>query len=147
VPNGDAEIDLIGQYERARAAGDRDAANELLKRIDDVLVSDETKGDASRIINEARSYRTSIVQRVAERVKRFNELLPEYEQAPQLTLERLWVSVQDEILTSPGIEKLYISPGKGRTILRISRDPEVVKELLRERLKADKDKREREKNR
>jgi len=146
-PNSEADTNLIGQYEIARSAGDRDAADKLLKRIDEVLLSEETKGEASRIINEARAYRTGIVQRVAERVKRFNELLPEYEQAPRLTLERLWVSVQDEILTSPNIEKIFITPGNVPTVLRISRDPDVIKALRRERLRADKEKREQERKR
>ena len=53
-------------------------------------------------------------------------------------LERLWAAARDEILDSPTVEKFYLTLGSGKTILRINRDPRVVKEILREQLKVSK---------
>lgn len=123
--------DLIGRYAAAIAAADNQAAATLLTQIDDVLRSNETGGQAARIIAEAETYRTTTIQRVKGRVERFQELLPAYEKTPDLMLQRLWVEVRQSILAAPTNEKFYITLGPGRTVLRLNRDPQVVAEIER----------------
>jgi regulator of protease activity HflC (stomatin/prohibitin superfamily) len=128
----EAPVNLIGQYVKALESGDGQKARQLMERIDEVLVSNDTGGEASKIIAEARSYRTATIQRVKSRADRFNELLPEYRKTPELMLQRLWATVREDILNFPTVEKFYISPGGEKTVVRINRDPDVVKEILKE---------------
>jgi regulator of protease activity HflC (stomatin/prohibitin superfamily) len=126
-----AEENLIAQYAAARAAGDQAAAATLLAKIDDVLRSYGTGGQASRIIAEAEAYRTTTIQRVTARVQRFHELLPAYEKTPDMLLQRLWTDVRESILNSPTVEKFYLTFGPDKTVLKINRDPKVVAEIER----------------
>ena len=128
---------LIGLYVKALASSDTAKAAQLLDAIDEVLLSNETGGDASRILAEARGYRTATIQRVKSRAERFNELLPEFRQTSELMLQRLWAATREEILNSPTVEKFYLSFGDDKTVLRINRDPDVVNQILKE-LKAAK---------
>ncbi|MCJ7543885.1 MAG: SPFH domain-containing protein [Phycisphaerae bacterium] len=139
----DKEANLIGQYAAAVAAGDPAAAADLLTKIDDVLRSNETGGQAARIIAEAEAYRTTTLQRVKGRVERFRELLPAYEKTPDLMLQRLWIDVRQAILDAPTNEKFYLTFGPNKTVLRINRDPKIVAEIERA-LKA-KDQKDRQK--
>jgi len=134
-----ADYDLIGRYDAAVRRGDAPAAATLLERIDNVLVSGSTVGEASRIIAEAQGYRTAAVEVVKQRVRRFQELLPAYEKAPDFVTRRLWAEAREEILSSPQAEKHYIPPGDGKTVLRIDRDPEIVRQIRRAMLEKPKD--------
>ncbi|MBL7133313.1 MAG: hypothetical protein ISS78_04390 [Phycisphaerae bacterium] len=133
------ERDLVGQYIRARNRGNEDQARRLWSKIDSVLVSNETGGEASRLIAEARTFRTKTEQGVAARVDEFNKKIQGYEKAPQITLDRLWADTRDRILSNPMAEKFYLTMSKDKTVLRISRDPAVMKrirELLLKKKKA-----------
>lgn len=123
--DANAEYDLIGRYERA--SGPEAAA--LLERIDRVLMSGSTVGEASRVIAEAQGYRTGTIEAVKQRVKRFNELLPAYLKAPSFTMRRLWDETREEILSSPKVEKHYIATESGKTIIRLDRDPDIAREI------------------
>ncbi len=123
--------DLIGRYAAAAAAGQTAAAADLLVRIDEALRSNETGGQAARIIAEAEAYRTTTLQRVKGRVERFRELLPAYEKTPELLLQRLWIDVREAILNAATNEKFYLTLGPDKTILRINRDPKVAAEIER----------------
>jgi membrane protease subunit HflK len=128
---------LIPQYVKALESADTRKVQDLLEAIDEVLLSNEIGGEASKIIAEARSYRTATIQRVKSRAERFGELLPEYRKAPELMLQRLWATVREEILNSPTVEKFYLSLGGDKAVVKINRDPDVANQILKE-LKAAK---------
>ena len=131
-PSGAAdEGNLIGRYANAVAAGNSTTAADLSGKIDEVLRSNETGGQAARIIAEAEAYRTTTLQRVKARAERFHELLPAYEKTPDLMLQRLWIDVRQAILDAPTNEKFYLTFGPHKTVLRINRDPKVVAEIER----------------
>ncbi len=133
----DEDHDLIGQYARARREGETEQAEMLLKKIDNLLVKD-AGGEVRSVIAEAQAYRNSVVEVVRGRAKKFTELLDEYRRYPDFMLQRLWADAREEILTSPTVEKFYISSGP-KTILRVSRDPDILRQVLREQLKARKE--------
>ena len=136
--SGKAEEDynLIGQYDKAVRGGDPARAKALLERIDSVLLSGTTGGEGSRIIAQADAYATGTKEAVKRRVRRFNDLLPEYEKAPEFMIDRLWQETREAILSSPTVEKHYVTvTGKGQMILRVNRDPDIVKQIRRAGLK------------
>ncbi len=136
-PAQQGEYNLISQYAEAVEKGDDAAARDLLDKIDHVLRSSETGGEAAQKIATAEAYRTTIIQQAKARAKQFNELLPAFNETPELMLERLWADVREAVLDSPTIEKYYLTPGSGKTVLKISRDPKVVAEITREETKKD----------
>ncbi|HUS91148.1 MAG TPA: hypothetical protein VM695_04825 [Phycisphaerae bacterium] len=129
------ETNLIGRYNQAVRDGDEAAAAGLLERIDNVLVSDATQATARQMFTDARSYRTATIERVKERLKNFKGLLSAYRSNPQFALNRWWVEAREEILNYPTAEKHYITPGEGRTVLRINRDGDIVREIDKALLK------------
>jgi len=130
---------LIDRYDQAKARDDETAAREILREIDAVLVSRETGGEASRIISEAQAYKTALTQAVSARATRFRLLLPKFRDDPQFMLNREWADVKESVLSAPTMEKYFITLGKGKTVLRIRRDPEVVREIMEAKLKAKKE--------
>ncbi len=127
---------LIGRYEAARTRGAEEQAAALMGQIDALLVSRKIGGEASKIIAEASAYRTGTIESVKTRAERFNQLLPEFRKAPQFMLRRLWAAAREEILSAPTNEKVYLTLGNNKTVLRVKRDAEVRNRIRREKLKA-----------
>ena len=127
-------------------AGDLDdQARQVLERIDRVLLGSDLKGQASRDIAAARADANETKHGVLARLDRYRKLLSKDPQVRRLTMERLWADVRQKILAAAD-EKYYISTGKGRTVVRINRDPAVVTKQVRESLdKAAKARDEKEK--
>ena len=137
-----AEYDLIGQYERARKGAtpaDRAEADGLLERIDKVLTSSTTEGEVKRIIDEADTRRFVVKERVEQRAKAFEEMLPGFRKTPQFLLERQWAETLEEILGSPTVEKVILSVREGRVVIRTGQDPAIARNILRRRLKKAED--------
>jgi len=132
------ETNLVGRYNDAVRRADAPAEKALLERIDNVLVSDATTGTARRVLADARAYRTATIEAVKRRVNSFNKLLSAYRNNRQFALRRWWVETREEILNSPTAEKHYVTPGSGKTVIRINRDADVVRKIDEELLKKKK---------
>ncbi len=128
---------LLKRYAAAREADDKAQADKILEEINQLLVSNKTKGEAAKIIEDAIRYDNSIRLDIKGRAKRFNELLPGLTAAPKLMTSRLWADVKEKILSSTTIAKYYLAPGE-KTILRIGRDPKVTNRISEELLKIQK---------
>lgn len=127
-----AEYDLIGKYESARKAGVPAAAanaDAILQRINEILVSQATTGEVAKLMSAAGSYKTRVNQDVMSRVKRFEQLLPEYIKAPQFLMEREWMQTRQDILNSPNVVKWMWTFGKQKTVIEIKTPPEIEREL------------------
>ncbi len=133
------QYDLIGQYSRARDKDDEKLAQQLLDEINVLLVSNKTSGEASKVIASAKAYRTSTIQKVRSRAQKFKEMLPEFQKAPEFMMERLWAETREAILSSPTVEKYYVTPSKQVFRVQMGRDPEIAKEVEREFYKAAKE--------
>ena len=70
----------------------------------------------------------------------FDKLLQAYRANPEFALNRWWVETREEVLGYPTAEKHYIMPGGPKTILRISRDPDMIRQMDRAWLKSKKGK-------
>ncbi len=145
------DTNLIGRYVRlvdsareARRSGNEQQASEqiaeaeqILERIDQVLMLGTTGGEASRILAEARSYKSQVVESVKSRARQFAELRDEFERDPDTMMQYLWAETRQEILSRPDIEKYILPPTRGgKTVLRIRRPPEISRDIEREALRA-----------
>ena len=147
--------DLIGEYSKLRSeahlAADPDQAGRLeaqaqkvLLSIDEVLLSHDLGGQASKLISDAWAQAKETGERVKARLEQYERLWPEYERSPELTIARLWAAVREQVLAAAA-EKYYISTGKGKTVIRINRDPKIVADQARDKLVADREAREEKK--
>jgi len=62
----------------------------------------EARGNAKERLEEARAYRTRVVESANGDVSRFNALLTEYQQAPQVTRKRLYLDTMEKVLSGTG---------------------------------------------
>jgi regulator of protease activity HflC (stomatin/prohibitin superfamily) len=130
---------LVGQYHEAITAGRREDAAVLLAKIDSVLTDPRTAGDASRIIEEAYASRSRTIETVKGRVNEFSQLLGEFRRSPGTLMQRHWLAAREEILESPTVVKYYLLPSEQKTVVRISPDPEVIKQVRDELLRQAKE--------
>ncbi len=127
------DYDLIGQYIKAWHANDKAKSDKLLVRINEVLTDSETTGRAGTIIAIARSESSQFTESVKSRAKAFAELLPKFEENPNLMLADRWGEVLQEILSSPTVELVLLSEGDRKIVLKTRRDRQISKRIDRER--------------
>ena len=60
----------------------------------------EARGDAARIVEEAEGYRQEVVSRAKGDADRFSKLLAEYQKAPGVTRERLYLETMQDVLSA-----------------------------------------------
>lgn len=137
------DYDLIGQYnearntaELARTSGNKDQeaaslakAEKILEKIDRVLVSSATVGEANRIINNAAIYATQLRQKLEGRTQKFEELMAQYLRNPDFTLESLWLEKRRDLLDDPTILKYYLNTSGGKTVITINHDPAMMQDI------------------
>lgn len=58
------------------------------------------RGEAQRIIEQANAYRDQVIARASGEAARFEQLLTEYEKAPQVTRERLYIDAMQAVMTN-----------------------------------------------
>jgi membrane protease subunit HflK len=126
---------LIEQYEAVENAGDDQRATELRGAIDSVLV-DEATGEAARVIDEARAYRTRLEQGVKADLELFRKLRPELVKNPDIVLDRLWKDALMEVL-SEADGKYFLVPGEW-IWLKVAPDPEWERQVKEEEKEARK---------
>jgi membrane protease subunit HflK len=73
------------------------------------------RGDAARIFEDASAYRDRVVARAEGEAARFEALLTEYQKAPRVTRERLYIDAIEEVYA--GSNKVFIdSKGSGNLL-------------------------------
>jgi regulator of protease activity HflC (stomatin/prohibitin superfamily) len=130
-----ADYDLIDQYEKARSAGDTAAANAIADKIGRLLSGGGPTGKARDMIASAEREKQVRLEAVRAQVNRFNAELAAFGSDPQFVMERLWADVRSAILDSPTVEKIYITPGAGKTLIKIGRSQQTMREIEANKLK------------
>ena len=57
----------------------------------------EARGRAQRMMEESNAYRDQVIARADGEAQRFSQLLAEYEKAPEVTRERLYIDAIEEV--------------------------------------------------
>jgi len=78
--------------------------NEAEKKRNQVIP--RARGEADQIIAEAEAYKAERVNQAKGEAARFTELVAAYRQAPEVTRQRLYIEMMNEVL--PKIGKLYV---------------------------------------
>jgi len=103
---------LKAGQERERAKNEAEAyANDVVPRA---------RGAASRLTEEAEGYRARIVAQAEGDSQRFRSVLAEYQKAPQVTRERMYVDAMQEIYSN--VTKVMVDSKSGSNLLYLPLD-------------------------
>jgi membrane protease subunit HflK len=103
---------LKAAQERERAKNEAEAyANDVVPRA---------RGAADRLNEEAEGYRARIVAQAEGDAERFRSVLNEYQKAPQVTRERLYVDAMQEVYTN--VTKVLVDSKSGNNLLYLPLD-------------------------
>jgi len=80
----------------------------------------KARGMASRLLEEAEGYRTRVENEALGNVSRFEQILAEYQRAPDVTRERLYLEAQEQILSS--VSKVVVDQKGGNSLLYLPLD-------------------------
>lgn len=60
----------------------------------------QARGDAAQLLEDAKGYRTRVVKAAEGESQRFSDLLVEYQKAPEVTRERMYLDAMTEVMSS-----------------------------------------------
>lgn len=80
----------------------------------------EARGEAQRTIEQANAYRAEVVARAEGEASRFEQLLAEYQKAPDVTRQRLYLDTIQEVMTNAS--KVMIDVEGGNNMLYLPLD-------------------------
>ncbi len=78
------------------------------------------RGEAQRIIEQANAYRDEVIARAEGEASRFEQLLAEYEKAPRVTRERLYIDAMQSVMTNSS--KVLIDVESGNNMFYVPLD-------------------------
>ncbi len=103
---------LKAGQERERAKNEAEAyANDVIPRA---------AGTASRLREEAQGYKSRIVAQSQGDAQRFKSILAEYQKAPQVTRDRLYIDTMQQVYTN--VTKVMIESRQGSNLLYLPLD-------------------------
>jgi membrane protease subunit HflK len=112
---------------RAREDEQR-AQNQALAYANRVIP--EARGEAQRIIEQANAYRDQVIARAQGEASRFEQLLTEYERAPEVTRERLYIDAIQEVLSNTSKVLVDVEGGNNMMFLPLDRMMQGVTESV-----------------
>jgi len=92
--------------------------NEGLAYANDVIP--RAKGTASRLLEEAAGYKLRVENEAKGNASRFDQILTQYQRAPEVTRQRLYLDAQEQILSS--VSKVVVDQKGGNSLLYLPLD-------------------------
>ena len=143
-------LDLIDKYEALLNAGDQDTAEPVLQDIFGVFrgerngrnikIGEKTYADvifagrAAEQISNAGRTRQVVVDTAKRRAALYKAKLEQYHANPLAFLAREWSEAMRQFLGNPQVQSFF-APTPSDFILQLNNDPDVVREIQRERQK------------
>lgn len=84
-------------------------------------VVNNAQGDATRLLEEADAYKAQVTAKAEGDVARFDQLLGEYEKAPDITRERLYLDAVESVLSNSSKVMLNVEGGNNLLYLPLDR--------------------------
>lgn len=102
-----------------KAGADRERAkNEGEAYANDVIP--KARGTAARLAQEADGYRASVIARAEGDAQRFRSVLAEYQKAPQVTRDRLYIDTMQQVFSN--VSKVMVDSRNGSNLLYLPMD-------------------------
>ncbi|MCH8177668.1 MAG: FtsH protease activity modulator HflK, partial [Proteobacteria bacterium] len=80
----------------------------------------KARGDAESLLEQAEAYKTRVVKSAQGETSRFDQLLAEYQRAPEVTRERLYIDTLESVMSST--PKVLIDIDNGSNLLFLPLD-------------------------
>ena len=80
----------------------------------------KARGTASRLLEEAAGYKLRVENEARGNASRFEQILAEYQQAPEVTRQRMYLDVQEQILSN--VSKVIVDQKNGNSLLYLPLD-------------------------
>ncbi|MCY4265872.1 MAG: FtsH protease activity modulator HflK, partial [Gammaproteobacteria bacterium] len=80
----------------------------------------EARGEAQRQIEQANAYKEEVIAKAEGEASRFNQLFTEYEKAPEVTRQRLYIEAMQDVMTAS--TKIMIDVEGGNNMLYVPLD-------------------------
>jgi membrane protease subunit HflK len=110
-----------------KAGQDRERAkNEGQAYANDVIP--RARGNASRLLQEAEAYRSMVTENATGNASRFNQVLTEYQKAPGVTRDRLYLDTMQQIFTSAS--KVMVDAKSGSNLLYLPLDKLIAQSAV-----------------
>ena len=77
-------------------------------------------GAAARLTQEAQGYKQSVIANAEGDVSRFKQILIEYEKAPAVTRERMYLDMMQQVMSH--VSKVMVDQKKGNSLLYLPLD-------------------------
>lgn len=120
---------VIPAYEEVNAAQQEKEAEINKAEAFANTILPKAEGDANRITVQAEQYKETSIARANGDAERFKQLLAQYEKAPQVTRERLYLETMQDILARS--KKVLIDLKKGNSMMYLPLDQIIPKDALR----------------
>jgi membrane protease subunit HflK len=78
------------------------------------------RGTAARLLQEAEGYKQSVIANAEGDASRFRQILVEYEKAPAVTRERMFLDMQQQVLSN--VSKVLVDQKNGNSLLYLPLD-------------------------
>lgn len=136
---------LIDRYELATEKGDAAEKVALLTQIDGVLEGRETtvgdtvvpanrvSGEVTAILNNARRYRSEIVNDRRSELSSFVVKADQFKISPLVLVHREWSDAMRSFMDRDNVQVMALPPGTNTLALLINSDPSILKELEKAR--------------
>ena len=100
-----------GQYRERQKNEGQAYANDVIPRA---------SGTAARLIEEAEGYKQSVIANAEGDASRFKQILVEYEKAPGVTRERLYLDMMQQVMGN--VSKVMVDQKNGNSLLYLPLD-------------------------
>jgi len=80
----------------------------------------KARGTASRLLEEAAGYKLRVENEARGNASRFEQVLTEYQQAPEVTRQRMYLDAQEQILSN--VSKVVVDQKNGNSLLYLPLD-------------------------
>ena len=91
-----------------------------------MCIRDRARGEAQRQLQDAEAYKQKVIAVAEGEAERFKALLIEYDKAPEVTRERLYIDALEDVLSSS--TKVMIDVEGGNNLLYLPLDQLIKKQ-------------------
>jgi len=80
----------------------------------------KARGGAARLLEEANGYKQRVINEAQGNTSRFSQILAQYEKAPEVTRQRMFIESQEHLLSS--VSKVVVDQKQGNSLLYLPLD-------------------------
>lgn len=133
-------LTLIDRYDRELATGQQVTADQTLATIAGIMQGQDAQieagsaprlvsGEVSQIIDDARQYRTSVVNRAKSSADLFEAKRTLFQSNPLVMINNDWADAFGQFLAADTVQAIYLPPDVARQVLLINKDPALARAI------------------